>query len=726
MAQSKGNYSIAILLGLFFISITTAAVAAAINDQNDDIKDDDEGGISKRYSNTWIVKIPGGRKRADEVAHKLGYTNLGRISDLDLYNFRHDDVPRRSKRAIHDRTRRLAEDDNVEWVEQELIKYRYKRNADLEFNDYLWPKQWYLHDKRDARFDINVLPVWQKNITGKGVVVTILDDGLEHSHPDIKYSYDPEASYDYNDYDNDPEPRYDSRSSNRHGTRCAGEITMKPNNKMCGVGVAFGARIGGIRMLDGSITDGVEASSLGHNMQHVDIYSASWGPNDNGRTVDGPGDIVMKILRKGVTKGRGGLGSIYAWASGNGGRRGDNCNCDGYVNSIYTIAVSSASYNGTPPWYAEDCTPALASTYSSGADALKKVASIDLRGGCTTSHTGTSASAPMAAGIYALVLEANPNLTWRDVQHATVWTSNRKNLTKSGWARNGASRLYHHKFGFGILDAAALVDIVDPKVWKTVPEQKFCPLTADKIEREISSEGIVRIQIKSHGCQDSKDSINYLEHVQLISTIDFSRRGDLDITLISPSGTRSNLLSRRLRDSSASGFNSWPFMSTHFWGENPRGTWTVEIKNVGMTNEHGFVRETMLVFYGTETMPDVMRRVLSKDDVKLTSNHQSSQSHHGEVMKGKIHEEGHFGSNLNQAEHNSNINEHIFDKHEGNRYDHLEKNDVHPLHRSFHKKYSGDSDMPAHLLRYYAQILKRKNRNNYSKRSKLYRYQRDF
>ena len=55
-------------------------------------------------------------------------------------------------------------------------------------------------------------------------------------------------------------------------------------------------------MLDGSITDGVEASSLGHNIQHVDIYSASWGPNDNGRTVDGPGEIVMEVFRKGVTQ----------------------------------------------------------------------------------------------------------------------------------------------------------------------------------------------------------------------------------------------------------------------------------------------------------------------------------------------------------------------------------------------------------------------------------------
>ena len=47
----------------------------------------------------------------------------------------------------------------------------------------------------------------------------------------------------------------------------------------------------------------------------------------------------------------------------------------------------------------------------------------DLHGRCTKSHTGTSASSPMAAGIVALTLEANPELTWRDVQHIIVRTS---------------------------------------------------------------------------------------------------------------------------------------------------------------------------------------------------------------------------------------------------------------------------------------------------------------
>ena len=78
---------------------------------------------------------------------------------------------------------------------------------------------------------------------------------------------DSEISYDFNDNDGDPSPRIPRNANeypNSHGTRCAGEIAMIPNNTFCGVGVAYGAKIGAIRMLDGRIDDKVEGLSLKH------------------------------------------------------------------------------------------------------------------------------------------------------------------------------------------------------------------------------------------------------------------------------------------------------------------------------------------------------------------------------------------------------------------------------------------------------------------------------
>lgn len=154
---------------------------------------------------------------------------------------------------------------------------------------------------------------------------------------------------------------------NKHGTRCAGEVAAIAFNDICGVGVAYKSKIGGVRMLDGTVNDAVEAKALGLNPDHIDIYSASWGPEDDGSTVDGPGNLTncktsLRIINSrfdcltgplarrafiyGVTSGRLGKGSIFVWASGNGGRYTDSCNCDGYTNSIFTLSISSATQGG--------------------------------------------------------------------------------------------------------------------------------------------------------------------------------------------------------------------------------------------------------------------------------------------------------------------------------------------------------------------------------------------
>lgn len=56
----------------------------------------------------------------------------------------------------------------------------------------------------------------------------------------------------------------------------------------------------GVRMLDGDVIDAVEAESLSLNPQHIDIYSSSWGPDDDGRTVDGPGPLARKAFLNGI------------------------------------------------------------------------------------------------------------------------------------------------------------------------------------------------------------------------------------------------------------------------------------------------------------------------------------------------------------------------------------------------------------------------------------------
>lgn len=99
--------------------------------------------------------------------------------------------------------------------------------------------------------------------------------------------------------------------------------------------------------------------------------------------------------------------------------------------------------------------------------------------------------------------------------------------------------------------------------------------------RPIPGTGTLKVNILFTACSDKKDYVRYLEHVQVVTTLTFTRRGDLSIKLISPQGTVAILLPQRREDYSSSGFTNWEFMSTHTWGEDPKGTWRLEIENHG-------------------------------------------------------------------------------------------------------------------------------------------------
>ncbi|ESO01206.1 hypothetical protein HELRODRAFT_81814 [Helobdella robusta] len=270
----------------------------------------------------------------------------------------------------------------------------------LHFNDPYFDKQWHLLNRVNPGRDMNVVKVWSHNITGRGITIAVIDDaGLDWNSTDIRNNYEPLGSYDVVSNDNDPTPSK-SKDTNHHGTRCAGEIAATANNSFCGVGLAFNAKISGIRLIDGPMTDEAEARAFIGKLDVNDVYSCSWGPEDDGKTLDGPHKLAFEAMRLGTDYGRGGYGSIYVVASGNGGRNGDNCNYDGYANSVFTITIGAVDEEGEMPDYSEQCASMLAVAYSSGSG--KNIVTSDWSvygsSGCTESHSGTSAAAPLAAG----------------------------------------------------------------------------------------------------------------------------------------------------------------------------------------------------------------------------------------------------------------------------------------------------------------------------------------
>ncbi|KAF5909462.1 proprotein convertase subtilisin/kexin type 5-like, partial [Clarias magur] len=563
------------------------------------------------FTNHWAVRISGGQEHADRIAEKYGFLNMGQIGGLkDHYHFLHPRTIKRSTVASRGKHSLIATESKVKWIQQQVLHRRVKRISRgtetqfVSFNDPKWGSMWYIHCDQNCTTDMNIKAAWSRGYTGKGVVVTILDDGVETQHPDLKQNYDAQASHDINGNDADPSPRYDATDENRHGTRCAGVVAATANNSLCTVGIAYNARIGGIRMLDGDMTDMTEAKSLSLRQQYIDIYSSSWGPEDDGKTVDGPGRLARLALENGIRKGRRGRGSIFVWASGNGGRNLDHCSCDGYTNSIYTISVGSTTRSGHKPWYLEECSSTLASTYSSGESL--GIVTTDLRQRCTGEHSGTSASAPMVAGIIALTLEANPLLTWRDVQHIIVKTSRRAHLTDPDWRTNGAGNDVSHLYGFGLMDAEAMVK--EAETWRQVPTQHMCDESIIHKPGVISPDRVLRLVHKSLGCSGEPGRhVTYLEHVIVRLTITHPHRGDLSITLTSPLGTKSQLLAIRPNDGSPGAFTKWEFMTTHCWGESASGDWILEISDTPSLRRNpglqGKLEECSLVLYGTSEHP---------------------------------------------------------------------------------------------------------------------------
>ncbi|XP_037534015.1 proprotein convertase subtilisin/kexin type 7 [Nematolebias whitei] len=521
---------------------------------------------------------------AERVAQQAGLQNQGQIGELEghylLCSVKSgaESLGRVWRRSVQPADI-LAAHPHVLWYSKERVLSRSKRS--MSFNDPNYPKQWHLHNQINVGMDINVTGVWERNITGQGVTVVVVDDGVEHTHQDIQLNYSPEGSYDLNSNDPDPMPHPDVHSDNHHGTRCAGEIAAVPNNSFCAVGVAYGSKVAGIRVLDGPLTDSLEAIAFNKHYQVNDIYSCSWGPDDDGRTVDGPHPLGMAALQHGVIAGRRGFGSIFVVASGNGGQYKDNCNYDGYANSIYTITIGAVNEKGQMPFYAEECASMLAVTFSSGGATMRSIVTSDWsmqRGtGCTEGHTGTSAAAPLAAGMVALMLQVRPCLSWRDVQHIIAFTASKCD-SNADWRENGAGFHHSHQHGFGLLNAWRLVNAA--KVWESVPFLVSYQSSVIKEKAAIpaySKELVLSWNVSAADLRPS--GMETLEHVAVTVTITHPCRGNVEVVLVCPSGMTSVIGARRTIDRDPSGYQDWTFSTVRCWGEKAEGQYTLKISD---------------------------------------------------------------------------------------------------------------------------------------------------
>ncbi|KAL2848569.1 peptidase S8/S53 domain-containing protein [Aspergillus pseudoustus] len=474
----------------------------------------------------------------------------------------------------------------------EAVQARSELISTLGIADPIFDAQWHLFNTKEVGHDMNVSGVWLEGITGKGAISAVVDDGLDMYSNDLSPNYFPEGSYDFNDHTPEPRPRL---RDDKHGTRCAGEIAAARNN-VCGVGVAYDSKVSGVRILSGAIDDTDEASAINYAYQKNDIYSCSWGPPDDGATMEAPGILIKRAMVNGVQKGRDGKGSIFVFAAGNGAPSGDNCNFDGYTNSIYSITVGAIDREGKHASYSESCSAQLVVAYSSGS--TDSIHTTDVgTDKCYSMHGGTSAAGPLVVGAMALVLSVRPELTWRDAQYLMIETAIPVHEDDGSWQMTKSGHKFSHDWGFGKVDIYSLVQ--KAKTWEMVKPQAWYHSPWLRVEHEVpqGDKGLAASwQVSEKMMKDA--NIARLEHVTVTMNVNHTRRGDLSVELRSPEGVASHLSTARRYDDAPSGYIDWTFMTVAHWGESGVGTWTVIVKDTEVNDNKGEFLDWRLNLWG--------------------------------------------------------------------------------------------------------------------------------
>ncbi len=534
------------------------------------------------------------------------------------------------------------------------------RNGAPDTADPWLAEQWHLQNRGQSAFaatggepgeDLRMTGVLNSETDGAGVRLAIVDTGLETCHPELASVVEPGASWNFNtaywDGALSTDPFLPSNVGG-HGTAVAGIAAAARGNGLAGRGVAPGVGLRGFNFLSAidwetSFFDALGASVSAPDSASVDIFNMSFGSLGLASNVS---QARLDLFRNGVTRGRAGRGALYVKAAGNGFRSCHalhlslhnqigckSANADPTNNLPYLIVVGALNADGRRASYASAGAnlwlvapageygsekPAMITTDQAGRErgydtlvsrGLARRPEQNPFGDFISTMNGASASTPATAGALALLLQAEPHLSWREVKHILAATarpvdtriapvhtsvSGQRYTAQLPWVRNGAGYRFHNWYGFGALavDAALAYarDFVPGSLGSLVETAPFS-LARNRAIPDADAAGLMQVQ-KVSGLARAAS----IEAVTLEVNLTHGFAHDLGIHLISPAGTES-VLNPIFNDilASESGTLNWRLVSNAFYGENPNGDWRLRIVDA-VSGDVGSLREWSLQF----------------------------------------------------------------------------------------------------------------------------------
>jgi len=459
--------------------------------------------------------------------------------------------------------------------------------------------------------DLNVLPAWQLGFNGSGMRVAINDDGMDLTHPDLRTNIEASSVYDTN---RGTTGSGFVGSENQHGT-VVGAIVGMASNDIGGVGIAYRSTL--IPGLVSTAGTNALANLFAANLTaRADVSVNSWGADpafaENFGVSGSQADQAWgEQLIRNATLGRNGLGMVTEVSAGNERSNNADSALSNFTNNKVTISVAATDEHGVVTNYSTPGASNLIAAFGgTTSDALDQsinrgfgIAAADIQGASgynTTAgaagdysyqNTGTSYSGPMVGAAAALILQANPNLGFRDVATILAMTARQTDSSNLSWITNGASDWngvgmhFSRDYGFGLLDISAAVRLAQSWVNQA---STFSNWTASSGSATAASQQIPDSASQSLVITARLNEAIQIERVEVDLNLTALAPSQLKGELTSPAGTTITLFNRPLtRDIGASSSESerpWPesftIGVTGFLGETSSGTWTLRLTDL--------------------------------------------------------------------------------------------------------------------------------------------------